>query len=157
MISLIAAVSKNGVIGVNNKLPWDLPEDLERFKIITTGGVVIMGRKTYESIGKALPNRVNIVITRDKNFKAPNVLVVNSIESALFKAGGQKDVFIIGGGEIYKQTMSYVDRMYISEVDMEVEGDTLFPTIDKNRWGLTKEEVFKGGRFLVYKKVKVTI
>jgi len=154
MISIIVAVSKNGVIGVDNKLPWNLPEDLKRFKELTTGNVVIMGRKTYESIGKPLPNRINIVVTRDKNFFVPGVLSANSLDSALLKAGGNKDIFIIGGGEIYKQSMGFVDKLYITEVDMEVEGDTTFPTIS-NTWNISNEETFEGGKFLTYTKNKV--
>ena len=154
MISIIAAVSNNGVIGVDNKLPWNLPEDLKKFKEITTGNVVIMGRKTYESIGKALPNRINIVVTRDKNFFVPGVLSANSLDSALLKAGGNKDIFIIGGGEIYKQSMGFADKLYITEVDMEVEGDTTFPTIS-NKWNISNEETFEGGKFLTYTKNKV--
>ena len=151
MISIIAAVSKNGVIGVDNTLPWDLPVDLKWFKEITTGNVVIMGRKTYESIGKALPNRINIVVTRDKNFFVPGVLSANSLDSALLKAGNNKDIFIIGGGEIYRQSMDFVDKLYITEVDMEVEGDTTFPTIPK-RWIVSNEEDFEGGKFLTYSR-----
>ena len=154
MISIIAAVSNNGVIGVDNKLPWDLPEDLKRFKELTTGNVVIMGRKTYESIGKPLPNRINIVITRNKDFFVPDVLTANSLNSALLKAGGNKDIFIIGGGEIYKQSMDFVDKLYITEVDMEVEGDTTFPTIS-DKWNISNEETFEGGKFLTYTKNKV--
>lgn len=151
MISIIAAVSKNGVIGVDNKLPWDLPEDLKRFKELTTGNVVIMGRKTYESIGKPLPNRINIVVTRDKDFFVPGVLSANSLDSALLKAGGNKDIFIIGGGEIYKQSMGFVDKLYITEVDMEVEGDTTFPTIS-DQWSVIEENKFNGGWYVTYKK-----
>ena len=151
MISIIAAVSKNGVIGVDNTLPWDLPVDLKRFKEITTGNVVIMGRKTYESIGKALPNRVNIVVTRDKNFFVSGVLSANSLDSALLKAGNNKDIFIIGGGEIYRQSMDFVDKLYITEVDMEVEGDTTFPTIS-DKWNVSNEEDFVGGKFLTYSR-----
>ena len=149
MISIIAAVSKNGVIGVDNTLPWDLPVDLKRFKEITTGNVVIMGRKTYESIGKALPNRVNIVVTRDKNFFVSGVLSANSLDSALLKAGNNKDIFIIGGGEIYRQSMDFVDKLYITEVDMEVEGDTTFPTIS-DKWNVSNEEDFEGGKFIFF-------
>lgn len=155
MVSIIVAKSKNGVIGVGNKLPWNLPIDLKRFKELTTGNVVIMGRKTYESIGKPLPNRINIVITRNKDFSVPGVLTAKSLQNALLKAGGEKDIFIIGGGEIYRQSISYSDKMYITEVDMEVEGDTTFPDIDKNRWSLQEEVDFKEGKFLTYERVKI--
>ena len=130
MASIIVATSENGVIGVDNKLPWYLPEDLKRFKKLTENNVVIMGRKTYESIGKPLPNRFNIVISRNKDLTIPGCLVVNSLEKALYKAGSDKKVFIIGGGEIYRQSLEYVDKIYLTKVHINVEGDTTFPNID---------------------------
>ena len=129
MISIIAAVSENGVIGVDNKLPWYIPEDLKRFKKLTKGNVVIMGRKTYESIGKPLPDRINIVVSRNKDLKIPGCLVVNSIVQAIKKAGSDKDIFIIGGGEIYNSGIIYAKRIYLTKVHQEVKGDTKFPEI----------------------------
>ena len=129
MVSIIAAVSENGVIGVDNKLPWYIPEDLKRFKKLTKGNTVIMGRKTYESIGKPLPDRVNIVVSRNKDLVIPGCLVVNSVTQAIRKADNDKDVFIIGGGEIYNSGIIHAKRIYLTKVHQEVEGDTKFPEI----------------------------
>lgn len=156
MISIIAAVAKNGIIGDKNNLPWYLPEDLKRFKELTTGKTVIMGRKTFESIfarlGKALPNRTNIVITRNKEYKVPEgVVVQSSLEDALRSYGGT-DVFIIGGGEIYRQAITLADRLYITHVDKEVAGDVSFPVIDSKNWRRAGEEKHDGYSFAVYEK-----
>lgn len=157
MISLIAAVAKNGVIGEKNNLPWHLPEDLKRFKDLTAGKTVIMGRKTFESIfsrlGKPLPNRTNVVITRQTNMQLPEgVVVQSSIEDALRSHGGS-DIFVIGGGEIYRQTIDHADRLYITHVDQEVAGDTIFPYIDPKKWRLAGEDRRDGYSFAVYEKV----
>lgn len=137
MINIIVACAHHNVIGKSNDLPWYLPADLRRFKEITTDHTVIMGRKTYQSIldrlGKPLPNRRNIVITRDKNFKANGATVVHSIEEALSEAG-KDDTFIIGGAEIYNQSLHLADRIYLTEVYAEIEGDTYFPQIDPDTW-----------------------
>lgn len=129
-ISIIAAVSKNNVIGRDGKLPWHISEDLKRFKRLTSGHVIIMGRKTFESIGRPLPNRTNIIITRDKNFTPEEVVVTHSVEEAL-DIGREKEergeVFIIGGGQIYTQSMRYADKLYLTVVEEEIEGDTYFP------------------------------
>jgi len=158
MISLIAAVAKNGVIGAKNQLPWYLPEDLKRFKELTTGKVVVMGRKTFESIvarlGKPLPNRTNVVITRQTDLKVPEGAVVqSSLEDALHSYGGSGEVFIIGGGEIYRQGIELADRLYITHVDQEVEGDTKFPDIDSKKWRRESEDKHDGYSFAVYKKI----
>ncbi len=128
-INLIAAVGKNRVLGKDNKLIWKLPGDLPRFKAITTGHPIVMGRKTFESFGsKPLPNRTNVIITRNKEFNAPGCIVCSSLEEALKKAGEiDKEIFIIGGGEIYKESISLADRLYLTVVDAEAEGDTFFP------------------------------
>ena len=126
MIKIIVAMSKNRVIGDSNKLIWNLPADLKRFKEITTGHPIIMGRKTYESIGRPLPNRRNIIITRDESYSV-DCEVVNSIEEALLLCGD--DCFIIGGGEIYRQSIDIADKIYLTLVDEEFEGDTHFPKI----------------------------
>lgn len=138
-ISIIAAVSKNGVIGKTNALPWHLPADLRRFKELTAGRPIIMGRKTYESIGRPLPNRTNIVITSDKNFKAEGCVVVGSPDEALRAAEGAEEIMIIGGGEIYRQFLPKSSRMYLTEVDAEIEGDVFFPEFDRSEW----REVFR--------------
>lgn len=131
MIKIIVAISRNRVIGNNNQLIWSLPADLKRFKQITTGNTVVMGRKTYESIGKPLPNRRNIIITRDNEYKADGCEIVNSLEEALMLCNN--DCFIIGGGEIYKQSMDLADKIYLTIVNEDFEGDTFFPEIG-NEW-----------------------
>lgn len=127
--SIIVARSRNGVIGKENKLLWHISEDLKRFKSLTLGHPIIMGRKTYESIGRPLPERQNIIITRNKEFLAPDCVVVGSLEEALEIASekDKEEIFIIGGAEIYKQAFPLTDRLYITEVNLEVEGDAFFP------------------------------
>lgn len=127
MISMIVAVSKNNQIGCNNKLLWHLPEDMKYFKQKTLHHPVIMGRKTYESIGKALPNRENIVLTHDTTFSAPNIKTASSVEAALKLCDNASETFIIGGGQIYQLFLPYANRLYITTVDDIVEGDTTFP------------------------------
>ncbi len=129
-ISAIAAISKNRVIGKDNGLIWAIPEDLRRFKQLTTGHAVIMGRKTYESIGKPLPNRTNIIITRDKNFTASGCIITNSLDEAFKQADNDTEIFVIGGGQIYEQALSKIDRLYLTVIDQEAEGDTYFPAYD---------------------------
>lgn len=141
MIKIVVAVSKNWVIGNNNTLIWKLPNDLKRFKEITTGGSVVMGRKTYESIGRPLPNRRNIIITRDLNYHIEYCEVVNSIEEALLLTNN--DCFIIGGGEIYKQALPITDVIYLTRIDEEFEGDTYFPELNKNDWFESLNEIFE--------------
>lgn len=141
MIKIVVAVSKNWVIGNNNTLIWKLPNDLKRFKEITTGGSVVMGRKTYESIGRPLPNRRNIIITRDLNYHIEDCEVVNSIEEALLLTNN--DCFIIGGGEIYKQSLPITDVIYLTRIDEEFEGDTYFPELNKNDWFESLNESFE--------------
>ena len=127
MIKIIAAMSKNRVIGDSNTLIWHLPEDLKRFRKLTTGNTIVMGRKTYESIGKPLPNRRSIIITRDPDYKVEGCEVANSLEDALLLSN--RDCFIIGGGEIYRQAMDIADRIYLTLIDKEFKGDTSFPKI----------------------------
>ena len=139
MIVLMAAMGRNRELGFGNKLPWHLPDDLKRFKEITRGHSIIMGRKTYESIGKALPERKNIVVTRNAGYQAPGAVVVGSIEEAFKEAGngGDEDVFVIGGGEIYKLALPYADRMYLTFVDAEIPADTYFPEFSESEWQAT--------------------
>ena len=134
-LSIIAAISKNNVIGNENKLLWNIPLDMKFFKNTTMGHPIIMGRKTFLSIGRALPNRRNIVITRDENFSFENVEVFHSIDEiiSLFK-NTNEEAFVIGGADIYKQFLPIVDKLYITHVDEEFIGDTVFPEIDNNIW-----------------------
>ena len=134
MITIIVAASENDVIGNNNKLIWHLSKDLIRFKNLTKGHHVIMGRKTFESMPKALPNRTNVVITRNKNYTAENITVVDSLENALKVCKDDPQPFIIGGGEIYRIGLTYAKRIELTRVYHNFEGDTTFPQIDKNIW-----------------------
>ena len=135
MIALVVAMAENRVIGKDNQLIWRLPADLKFFKNLTTGHPIIMGRKTFESIGKPLPNRTNIVITRQQDFEAEGCLVAHSLSEALMMAQQMdSDIFVIGGAEIYKQAMFLADTIYLTEVHHEFEGDTFFPEIDTLLW-----------------------
>jgi dihydrofolate reductase len=136
MISIIAAIGKNNDLGKKNELLWSLPADMKHFKETTTGHTVIMGQKTYESIGRPLPNRKNIVLTKDTKFKAEGVEISDSLEKTIasFK-DSDEEVFIIGGGQIYKQSLDYADKLYITHVDMEdKDADTFFPEIIPILW-----------------------
>ncbi|MCG8410154.1 MAG: dihydrofolate reductase [Bacteroidales bacterium] len=134
MISIIVAVSENNVIGKDNDLIWHLPRDLKHFKETTTGHYVIQGRKTFESFGRPLPNRVNVIITRNEDLKIDGCIVVHSLQEALEAAKTDNEIFIIGGGTIYEQAMSLADRIYLTKVHQEFEGDTFFPKIDEDKW-----------------------
>lgn len=136
LVSAIAAVARNGVIGYNNQIPWYLPADLAYFKRTTLGHCVLMGRNSFQSIGRPLPKRTNIVITRDPFFAAEGVLVAHSIEEALGIAldMGDDEVFIIGGGDIYRESLELWDRLYLTEVDIEPPGDVFFPEIHLAEW-----------------------
>ena len=142
IISCIVAVAKNKVIGKDNNIPWYLPADLKYFKNTTLNHHVIMGRNCYESIGKPLPKRTNVIITRDAYFISSNCLVARSIPEALHMAheNGEEEVFIIGGGQIYEQTSDLWNRLYITEVDLEVDGDVFFPEVNYEEWKLIHEE-----------------
>ena len=137
--SIVVAIAKNNAIGKNNQLLWHLPKDLKHFKEITSGHTIIMGRKTYESVGKPLPNRRNIIITR-QNITIDGCEVVNSIDEALKLCAGEDEVFIVGGAEIYKQAISLTDRIYLTIVHQEFEGDTYFPEIKGDAWKETERE-----------------
>ena len=141
-VSLIAAMSTNRVIGRDNGMPWHLPEDLKYFKRVTSGKPVIMGRKTFESIGKPLPGRPNLVITRDRDWHAEGVTVFHSLEAALAAARElEPDEIIIGGGaEVYKLALPYTDKMYLTYIHKTIEGDTFFPDFDEADWQETARE-----------------
>ena len=133
-LSLIAAVAENGVIGLDNALPWHLPEDLKRFRALTTGHHIIMGRKTYESIGKPLPGRTTVIITRG-NFPAPEgVKIAHSLQEAVDVSGADEEVFFVGGAELYAQALALADRLYLTEIQADVEGDAWFPDYDRAQW-----------------------
>lgn len=133
MLSLIVAAAKNGVIGSEGKLPWQLPSDLANFKRLTMGHPIIMGRKTHESIGRQLPGRNNIIVSRDTTYTAPGCTVVHSLEQALMAAEPAEEKFVIGGSSIFKEALPKADRIYLSEVNAEPSGDTFFE-FDRSSW-----------------------
>ncbi len=139
-LSIIAAMAENRVIGLGNALPWHLPEDLKRFKRLTTGHTVIMGRRNYESIGRPLPGRRNIVVTRRTGYEAPGCVVVHSLDEALLAAGNDPEVFVIGGAELYTQLLPRTQRLYLTLVHATVPGDTYFPEFDWTEWQETARE-----------------
>ncbi|ALS22106.1 dihydrofolate reductase [Paenibacillus naphthalenovorans] len=132
MISLIVAHDKNRLIGSNNSLPWYLPNDLSHFKKITTGNIVVMGKNTYESIGKPLSNRINVILTRDNSCKIEGCIVSNSIHKLLQNICVEEEIFIIGGANVYSQFMTIADKLYVTYIDHQFEGDTYFPEYESN-------------------------
>ena len=136
--SLVVAIARNGVIGRDNHLPWKLPADLAYFKQVTMGHPVVMGRRTYESIGKPLPGRLNIVVTRNRSFQAPGCVVVHSLGDAWKAAGDASEVSIIGGTALFEETLPIADRIHLTEVQADVPGDTYFPGFDRTRWRETE-------------------
>jgi dihydrofolate reductase len=144
MLSHIVAASENNIIGIKNGLPWRLPNDFRYFKNKTWGMPVIMGRNTYESMKKDLPGRINIVVTKKTDWHPENVFVTHTIEEAVAKAkeSEAKEIFIIGGGELFKQTMNKVDRIYLTRVHTTVEGDTSYPELEASEWKKIKEDSF---------------
>jgi dihydrofolate reductase len=133
-VSLIAAVAANGVIGRDGRMPWHLPEDLKRFKALTMGHAIVMGRKTFDSIGRLLPGRRTIIVTRQRNYRVEGAEVVHSVDDAIALARGDDEIFVIGGGEIYVQALPRATRLHMTEIDTAVEGDVRFPPIQKAQW-----------------------
>jgi dihydrofolate reductase len=134
LISLIVAMAQNGVIGRDNSLPWRLPEDLKRFRAFTLGKPILMGRKTFESLGRPLPGRTNLVLTRDRSWFADGVIVVHSIEAALMQAASSDELVVIGGAEIYRLVLPVARRIYLTHVHADVPGDITFPEFDPTQW-----------------------
>ena len=133
-ISIIAALAENRVIGVNNTLPWRLPNDLKHFRRLTTGHAIILGRKNYESIGKPLPERTNIIITRNRDFRADGCLIAHSLVEALALAKNDPEIFVIGGAETYRAALARTNRLYLTRVHATIAGDTYFPEFDETEW-----------------------
>lgn len=160
ILSHIAAAAENNVIGADNKLPWDIPEDMKFFREKTKGHAVIMGRKTYESMGKPLPNRLNVIITRQKDYQVPGGVVVASIDDAIEHCRGKvkeygEEVFIIGGGEIYKQSMNLVDIIYLTRVHKAIPGDARYPAVDPRQFEEIERRERQGDppyTFLTYRR-----
>lgn len=158
IISIIVAMSVNRVIGRDNRLPWRLPADLQRFKRLTMGHCLIMGRKTFESIGRPLPGRTIIVLTRRRDYAPPGVLVAHTVDEALALAQGD-EVFIAGGAEIYRQTLPLADRLYLTLIEKEIPGDAFFPPLNEADWQLVSQERYDADetnpfphRFLIYER-----
>lgn len=133
-LSLIVAVARNGVIGANNRLPWHLPEDLRRFRALTTGHHIIMGRKTYESLGRLLPDRTTVIVTRNPDYRVAGARVVGSLDAALASCAGDPEAFLIGGAELYTEGLALADRLYVTEIHAEYDGDAFFPPLDAACW-----------------------
>jgi dihydrofolate reductase len=160
MISLIWAMDENRVIGYHNQLPWRLPEDLKFFKRVTMGHPIMMGRKTFDSIGKPLPGRENIIITRDESYQKDGCTVMNSIEDFMaYAKEKEEEIFVIGGAEIFKEVLSEADRLYLTMIHHQFEGDTFFPVFDIEKWELESREIgLKDQKnpydyeFLIYKR-----
>lgn len=144
MISIIVAVAQNGIIGDKNALLWHIKEDMQLFRRVTTGHPVVMGRKTYESLGRPLPNRTNVVISRQK-LQIEGCTVVHSLEEALALFGGDEELFIIGGGQIYGEALAIADRLYLTVVEQDYEGDTAFPAWNRDEWQLMRCERHEQG------------
>lgn len=142
VVKILVACDENRVIGKNNTLIWHLPADLKRFKELTTGQVIIMGRKTYESIGRPLPNRINIVITRQTGYQPEGVIIVHSLEEALLKAKSlhRGDIYVVGGAEIYEQSMDLADEIELTQLHDIFDGDAFFPIIDEQIWQMVSKE-----------------
>ncbi|MBF0713214.1 dihydrofolate reductase [Gemella sp. GH3] len=161
MISLIVAYDKNRCIGSNNTIPWNLKEDMKRVKSLTTNQTILMGRKTYESIGKPLPNRINRVLTNNSDYVAEGIELFSNIDDALRNVTTEK-IFIFGGSTIYEQLIDVCNEIYITEVDADINGDSYFPKLKEEEWLLISEESFKKDinneydyKFLYYRKKEV--
>ena len=141
-LSLIVAMATNRTIGINNQMPWHLSADLKKFKKITMGQAIIMGRKTFESIGRPLPGRQNIIISRDPQYQQQGCLVFNDLDSALQSCAESDEVFVIGGATLYAATLARADRLYITEIQQAFDGDTWFPEIKQEQWRVvTREDI----------------
>ncbi|MEP7169439.1 MAG: dihydrofolate reductase [Bacteroidota bacterium] len=143
MTSIIVATGENRVIGKNNQLIWHLPADLKRFKQLTMGHAMIMGRKTFESIGRALPGRTTIIVTRQKDFKKENCLIANSLESAIELCKNDSEIFIIGGAQIFEKAIPLTNKIYLTQIHMTFDGDVFFPELEKEKWKITFQENHK--------------
>nr|AIA16111.1 Dihydrofolate reductase [uncultured bacterium]AIA16314.1 Dihydrofolate reductase [uncultured bacterium] len=158
MISFVAALAKNRVIGNHNAIPWYIKEDLKHFKDITTGHTVLMGKNTFDSImnrlGKPLPNRKNVVVSRDENYKAPEgVFVYKSLDEALEAIKDDGEIMVAGGGQIYSQLIEKADKLYLTEVDQEIDGEVFFPEWDKSKFKETSREDHEGFSFVTYERI----
>ena len=149
-VSLIVAVANNHVIGVNNTLPWHLPEDLKRFRALTTGHHIIMGRKTYESLGRLLPGRTTVIVSRNKAYQVEGALIAGSLEEAIALCKEDSEAFVIGGAELYKDALKLADKLYLTEIALQVEGDAFFPSFERSEWKETLREAHTSAQGLAF-------
>ncbi|MEO6117645.1 MAG: dihydrofolate reductase [Methylotenera sp.] len=152
-ISLIVAVARNRVIGINNTLPWHLSEDLKRFRALTTGHHIIMGRKTYESLGRLLPGRTTVIVTRNKDYQIEGALIAHSLQAAIALCKDDTEAFVIGGAELYEDGLKFANKLYMTEVELEVAGDAFFPAIDLTEWQETSREAHTSAQGLLFNYV----
>jgi dihydrofolate reductase len=139
-ISLVVAMARNGVIGRDGQLPWRMPEDLKRFRALTMGHHIVMGRRTFESVGRLLPGRTSVIVTRNLGFRVPGAIVAHTLQEALAACAGDEEIFVIGGAEIYRAALPLADRLYLTRVEADIEGDTVFPAWDESEWVLRSRE-----------------
>ncbi len=149
-LSIIVAIANHGVIGVNNTLPWHLPEDLKRFKALTMGHHIVMGRKTYESLGRLLPGRTTVIVTRNKDYKVEGALVAYSLQDAIALCKDDDEVFLIGGAELYQDGLKLASKLYITEIALEVDGDAFFPDFSRQEWLETTRETHVSAQGLAF-------
>ncbi|MBI4194613.1 MAG: dihydrofolate reductase [Betaproteobacteria bacterium] len=154
-------MAKNRVIGAGNRIPWHLPNELKLFKSVTLGHHIIMGRRTFESIGRLLPGRTTVIVTRRPGYRAPGAVIAHSLEEAVAACGGDEEIFVIGGGELYRAALPHADRIYLTTVDAEPAGDTFMPELDLDKWRKTSSQSFhadEGHRhafdFAVYERIR---
>jgi dihydrofolate reductase len=140
-LSLIAAMARNRVIGANNAIPWHLPNELKSFKAITMGHHIVMGRNTWESIGRLLPGRVTVIVTRQPDYQVDGAIVVHTLDEALAACGSDSEVFVIGGAQIYTEALPRADRIYLTEIEADIDGDTLMPELDLTAWRAVSRKV----------------
>jgi len=152
-LSIIVAVARNRVIGVNNTLPWRLPEDLKRFRALTTGHHIIMGRKTYESLNRLLPDRTTVIVTRNTDYQVAGALIANSLQQAMKLCGDDEEVFLIGGAELYRDGLKLADKLYMTEIDATFEGDAFFPELDETKWQEVSREQHNSAQGLSFSYV----
>lgn len=155
-LAIIVAIANNGVIGVNNTLPWHLPEDLKRFRALTTGHHIIMGRKTYESLGRLLPNRTSVIVTKNPEYQVAGALIASSLDAAIEMCQGDDSPFIIGGATLYESALALVDTLHITKIDLNVDGDAHFPEIDLKIWQVIFHESHVSADGLSYQYLTYT-
>jgi len=155
-LALIVAVAQHGVIGKNNTLPWHLPEDLKRFRALTMGHHIIMGRKTYESLGRLLPGRTTVIVTRNRQYSVEGALIAHTLQEAIQLCGDDPEVFLIGGAELFADGLKLADKLYLTTIDAEYEGDVFFPEFDPAAWQKVSQETHTSANELAFSYITYT-